>query len=48
MLDFNEWVDRELFGEGEADPYKRTSRFPINHNLLFKRESLVDEFSELL
>lgn len=48
LLDFNEWVDRELFGEGESDPYKRNSRFPLNHNMLFKKQSLVDEFAELL
>jgi hypothetical protein len=48
LLDFNEWVDKELFGEVEGDPFKRQSRFPFNHNLLFKKESLTDELRELL
>lgn len=37
LLDFNEWIDKELFGEATNDPFKRNSRFPLNHNLLFKK-----------
>ncbi len=37
-----------MFGEKEVDSFKRHSRFPFNHNLLFKKESLTDELSNLL
>ena len=48
LLEFNDWVDRELFGSTEVDKYKQKTRFPLNHNLIFKKESLVDEFGELI
>lgn len=37
-----------MFGEKETDSFKRHSRFPFNHNLLFKKESLTDELGALL
>ena len=47
-MDFNEWIDKELFGESDSDRFKRKTRFPLNHNLVFKKESLVDELSQLM
>jgi len=48
LLNFNEWIDQELFGESDPNKFQRNSKFPLSHNLIFKKESLVDEFSSLL
>ena len=41
-------MDKELFGESDVDQFKRKTRFPLNHNLLFKKESLVEELAGLM
>jgi hypothetical protein len=39
-------VDREIFGERDED--KPSCKFFINHNLLLRKESLVQELADLI
>ena len=52
LVQFNMWIDREIFGEDVEDssepPRAYAHKFYLNHNLLFKKESLTEEFSQLL
>jgi hypothetical protein len=52
LVHFNVWIDREIFGEQVEDsaepPRAYDRKFYINHNLLFKKESLTHEFAALL
>jgi hypothetical protein len=52
LVRFNAWIDREIFGEDVEDgpelPRGYDRKFYINHNLLFKKESLTEELDALL
>lgn len=44
IVHFAEWIDSNVFGEKNS----YANKFIINHNLLFRKESIVDEFNEIL
>ena len=45
IISFAEWIDLNVFGESKTN-YQ--NKFIVNHNLLFRKESIVDEFNEIL
>jgi hypothetical protein len=40
-----QWIDEHLFGQKNAQPQ---TRFFINHHLLFRKDSILPEFIELI
>lgn len=51
LVHFNVWIDREIFGEQieeDTDSRGYNRVFYLNHNLLFKKESLTEELNNLL
>jgi hypothetical protein len=51
LVNFNKWIDGEIFGQSTEESRAEKvygSKFYLNHNLLFKKESLADELENLV